>query len=227
MPFLTRTYPTLPRQPPQTTFGIRSRTTPCTDAFPTLVHDNRLTTATLHVEFARINAVFLSSTPFLVRVNLVRSSGIPDFTCPYLVDMRPPNRLTSEIVTEIYETIPLSGFSYLEPRDLVGTSHSPPTRNHFLTTTPRTSIHASHDITLVANVGRPLQTRVQYEQTPCPDLLERLGPNDKHHHRLRSTYSPFTRYHVRRPRFRSVSICHHSTWLRPLRIPVCFLNVHT
>ena len=128
MRFEQHTYTALPRQPSRPVFGELSQTTHYTNGLPTFIHDNRPTIDVLHLEFDGDHAISLSSTPSLVPVNLVRSSGVPALTGQYLVDMLPrdsPSSETDVFVTDGRQSIPLLGFTDLEPVDLLGNSPSP------------------------------------------------------------------------------------------------------
>lgn len=129
MRFVQRTTYTTPSHlPSQTTFGDRSLATPYTDSLSTLIHGNRPAADTFHLDFAGVHAISLSSTLSLAPVHLVRSSDIPALTGHYLVDMLPRDGLPSEteiFVTNDYQNIPLSGFTDLEPGDLLETSFFP------------------------------------------------------------------------------------------------------
>ena len=125
------------------------------------------TTDIFHLEFVGVHAISLSYTPSLVRVNLVRSSGIPALTGHYLVDMLPRDGLSSEtkiFVTDSHQNIPLSGFTDLEQGDLLGTfsliqiplsALHRPSAVPLPTTLHTTDVHALHDNIPVAEDGRP------------------------------------------------------------------------
>ena len=101
---------------------------PPTDGLPTFIHDNRPTTVTFHLEFAGVHTISLSPTPSLIRVNSMRSLGVPALTGHYLVDMLPRDSLSSEtqiIVTDGLQTILLSGFTDLEPGTVLETCSCP------------------------------------------------------------------------------------------------------
>ena len=183
MRFEQRTYTILPRQPSQPTFGEFSLNTPCTNCLSTFIRDNRPTTGTFHLEFAGVHTISLPPTPSLVPVNLVRSSGVPALTGHYLVDMLPRNGLSSEtetFVTDAFQTIPLSGFTDLEPGTILGTYSSPPIQ---LPTSalhePTTDVHALHDNIPVANDGLPPTDSPPTPKTPSPELLERLSDGQR------------------------------------------------
>ena len=123
-----RTYTILPSQPSQPIFGELSLSVSLTEAPPTFTSDNRPTTDTFHLQYAGVHAISLSSTPFLVPVNLVRPSGVPALTRHCLVDMLPRDVVSSEteiFVANEYKTIALSESTGLEPGDLLGTPCSP------------------------------------------------------------------------------------------------------
>ena len=96
MRFEERTFTTLPRQPPQPTFGELSFCTPFSDGFSTFIQDDRLPDDVYHLRYAGREAVSLTSAPSLVQVNLVRSSGMPALTGSYLVDMLHRDGLSSD-----------------------------------------------------------------------------------------------------------------------------------
>ena len=97
MRFAQRTHTTLPRQLPQPTFVELSLYILPNEGLSSLIHDNLRSSDTLHLEFvAGGHAISLSSTPSLVSVNLVRSSGIPVHTSHYLGDMLPRDGNSSE-----------------------------------------------------------------------------------------------------------------------------------
>ena len=184
--FEQRTYTILPRKPSRPVFGEISLTTHYTNGFPTFVHDNRPTTDVFHLEFDGDHAISLSSTPSLVPVNLVRSSGVPALNGQYLVDMLPRNGLSSKtviFVTDDRQSIPLSGFTD-QPDDLLGTSRSPLIQipppvlqdpsTVLLPTTHTTDVRALHDNIPVADDGIPSTDTQPKPTAPCPELLARL-----------------------------------------------------
>ena len=97
MRFAQRTHTTLPRQPPQPTFGELSLYILRNDGLSSFIHDNLRPSDTLHLEFVSgVHTISPSSTPSLVPVNLVRSSGIPVDIGHYLGDMLPRDSNSSE-----------------------------------------------------------------------------------------------------------------------------------
>ena len=66
MRFEQRTYTTLPRQPPQPTFGELSLCTPFSDGLSTLIQDDRLPGDVYHLRYTGHEAVSITSTPSLV-----------------------------------------------------------------------------------------------------------------------------------------------------------------
>ena len=191
MRFEQRTYTILPRQPSQPIFGELSLTT-CTDGLSTFINDNRPTTDTFHLEFAGLNTISLSPTPSLIPVNLVRSSGVPALTGHYLVDMLPRDGLSSEteiLVTDSFQTIPISGFTDLEPGTFLGTCSSPliqiPTSSFHdpsmepLPSPSTSDVHALPDVIPVANDGPPTTDSLPTPKTLCPKLLEPLSDDQR------------------------------------------------
>ena len=84
MGFEQCTYATLPRQPPQPTFGELYICTPFSDGLSTFIQDDRLLDDVYHLRYVGHEVVSLTS---LVQVNLAYSSGVPALTGNYLVDM--------------------------------------------------------------------------------------------------------------------------------------------
>ena len=118
-----RTHTILPRQPSQPIFDDHPLSVPRTKGLSTFISDHRPTADTSHLKFAGVYEISLSSTLFLVPVNLVRPSGIPALTGHYLVDMLPSDGALSEtetLVADGYQTFPLSGSTDLEPGELLG-----------------------------------------------------------------------------------------------------------
>lgn len=100
MRFDQRKYTTLTRSPSRLLFSELSLTTPYADGLSSFIHDNGPSHDTLHLQFAGVHGISLSSTPSLVPVNFLRLSGVPALTGQYLVDMLPRHSLSSE--TEIF-----------------------------------------------------------------------------------------------------------------------------
>ena len=130
----------------------------------------------------------LPTTPTLVRVNLVRSSGVPALTGRSLVDMLPRDGVSSEteiFVSNEYQTTPLSVSTKLEPGDLLGTSFSPliqisTSAIQDITTEPLlTDIHALHDNIPVVNDRTPQTEPPPPPKVPCPKLLERRNGDQR------------------------------------------------
>eukprot|EP00904_Undaria_pinnatifida_P010765 jgi/Undpi1/6819/HiC_scaffold_21.g09295.m1 len=138
----------------------------------TFLSENRPTTDTFHLEFAGVHKMSLLSTPTLVPVEMVRSSGVWALTGHYLVDMLPRDGVSSEtesFVANEYQTTPLSRSTELEPGDLLGTFSSvliqiSTSALQDITTEPLiTDIHDLHENIPVANDGPP-----QIELPPPP-----------------------------------------------------------
>ena len=166
------TYTILPRQPSQLIFGELSLSVPRTQGLSTFLSENRPTTDTFHLEFAGVHKMSLLSTPTLVPVEMVRSSGVWALTGHYLVDMLPRDGVSSEtesFVANEYQTTPLSRSTELEPGDLLGTFSSvliqiSTSALQDITTEPLiTDIHDLHENIPVANDGPP-----QIELPPPP-----------------------------------------------------------
>ena len=192
MLFEQRTYTTMPRQPPQPTFGELSLCTPFSDGLSTFIQDDRLPDDVYHLRYAGREVVSLTSTPSLVQVNLVRSSGMPALTGNYLVDMLHRDDLSSDseiFVAHRQQHIPLGGFTDLEPGDLLGTSSSPltplprsalqdPSTEH-PPTPPTSDVHALHDKIPVATDATSPTDAPSPPKTTCPKLLECLDDSQR------------------------------------------------
>ena len=116
--------PSCPVSPPNRS-SANFLSNPRTEGLPTFISDNRPTTDTFHLEFAGVHAISLLSTPSLVPVSLVRSSGVPALTGHYLIGILPRDGVSSEtevFVANGYQTIPLSESTDLEPGGLLGAS---------------------------------------------------------------------------------------------------------
>ena len=124
MGFEQCTYTTLPRQPPQPTFGELYLCTPFSDGLSTFIQDDRLPDDVYHLRYAGQEAVSITSIPSLIQVNLVHSLGVPALTGNYLVDMLHRDGLSSDseiFVAHEQQHIPLWGFTDLDTGDLLGT----------------------------------------------------------------------------------------------------------
>ena len=179
MRFAQRTYAILPRQPSQPIFSGLSLLVTRTEGLSTFKSDNRPTTHTFHVELAGVRAMSRSSTPSLVPVNLVCSSGVLALAGRHLVDMLPRHGDSSEtemFVANRYHTIPPSGSTDIEPGDLLGTSFSPlipiPTSTlQDINTQPLpTDIDALHNNIPVADDVLPRTEAPLHQRYPAPSL---------------------------------------------------------
>lgn len=192
MRFEQRTYITLPRQPPQPTFGALSLCTPFTDHLSTFIQDDRLPDDVYHLRYAGPDAVSLTPTPSLIRVNLVRSSGTPALTGNYWVDMLHRDGFSSDpeiFVSHGHQHIPLWGFTDLEPGDLLGTSSSPllpippsALQDHSTESSPTplvADVHALHDKIPVANNAATPTDAPTPPTTPCPNLQKSLNDSQR------------------------------------------------
>ena len=106
--------------------------------------------------------------------------------------MLPRDGLPSEteiFVTDGRQSAPLSGFTDLEPGDVLGTSPSPlvhisPAALHdpsavLLPTTHTTDVHALHDNIPVADDGLPSTDTQPTPTALCPELLARLNADQR------------------------------------------------
>ena len=198
MRFERRSYTTLPRQPqlphqpPQPTRGEFSPRHHDPNGASAFIPDDRYTDDAYHLRFAGTKVISLSSSPKLVKVNLVRQSGAPAFTGHYMVNTISREDLLPDtviFVSDGHQTLSLSGSIDLEPGDLLGTSLSPlvqvplATLGHpFLdppAPPPTPGVHALHDNIPVASENPPPVFPHDPPTAPCPQLLARLDADQR------------------------------------------------
>ena len=193
MRFERRSYTTLPRQPqlphqpPQPTRGELSLHHHDPNGASAFIPDDRYTDDVYHLRFAGTEVMSLSSSPKLVKGNLVRQSGAPAFTGHYMVTIISREDLLSDTVIFVpdgHQTIPLSGSTDLESGDLFGTSLSPLVQVPLATLghpsldppapPPTPGVHALHDNIPVASEKPPPADPHDPPTAPCLQLLARL-----------------------------------------------------
>ena len=184
--------PQLPHQPPQPIRGELSLHHHDTNGASAFIPDDRYTDDIYHLRFAGTKVISLSSSPKVIKVNLVRQSGAPAFTGQYMVNMLPREDLLTDKVIFVFDghqTIPLPGSTDLELGDLLGTSLSPLVQVPLATlgypsldppAPPRTpGVHALHDNIPVASENPPPADPHDPPTAPCPQLLARLDANQR------------------------------------------------
>ena len=81
-----------------------------------------------HLLYDGTVGVILSDEPQLLKVNLVRSNGLPALTRHHIVDMQPQPSIRSmqeHFVASGRQVVPIAGVADLEPGDLVGVANAP------------------------------------------------------------------------------------------------------
>ena len=195
MRFERRSYTTLPRepqlphQPPRPTRGELSLHHHDPNMASAFIPDDRYTDDVYHLRFAGTKVISFSSSPKLVKVNLVHQSGAPAFTGHYMVNMLSREDLLSDKVIFGHQTIPLSGSTDLEPGDLLGTSLSPLVQVPLATLEhpsfdppappPMPGVHAPHDKIPGASENPPPADPHVPRTAPCPQLFARLDADQR------------------------------------------------
>ena len=189
MRFHSRSYQTLSPQPDSRIFGELTLSL-CDDnlvSAAAYIHDRESSDAVYHLVYDGLG-VSLTDSPKLIPVNLVRLDGSPALTGHYMVDLLPAHddsNPSERFVSSGRQFIPLTGYQYLEPGDVLGTASSPLLRVPLKALTPHNvpadvSAIAESPTTPASQTAPSLTTALDSpDESPPPELLHLLDHNQR------------------------------------------------
>ena len=166
------------------------------------IHNHEVSDAAYHLVYDG-QGVFLTDSPQLIPVNLVRLDGSPALTGHYMIDLLPvhdDSNPSKRFVFSGRQSIPLTGYQELEPGGVLDTASSPllrvPLEDLTLHDVPAdVSALAESPTTPASQTALPHSTTPDPPDEPPPELLHRLDPSQRESFfRLWNTAPP----HIRR-----------------------------